>query len=59
MDITTSKKYIYIRWLLLRLGLVIFDVLAVNAAYYLALVVRFYVNFEFNVWAVKYVPAFF
>lgn len=59
MDAITNKKYIYIRWFLLRLGLIVFDILAVNAAYYLALVVRFYVNFEFNVWAVKYVPAFF
>jgi FlaA1/EpsC-like NDP-sugar epimerase len=58
-DATANKKYIYIRWCLLRLGLVLFDILAVNAAYYLALVVRFYVNFEFNVWAIKYVPAFF
>ena len=39
--------------------MIIFDIIAVNAAYYLALVVRFYVNYEFNIWAVKYVPAFF
>lgn len=58
-DFTINKKSIYIRWFLLRLGLVLFDILAVNAAYFLALVVRFYVNFEFNAWAVKYVPAFF
>lgn len=54
-----NRKLIYIRWFLLRFGLVAFDILAVNAAYYLALLVRFYVNFEFNIWAVKYVPAFF
>lgn len=58
-DSNVSKQYMYIRWFLLRLGLVLFDIFAVNAAYFLALVVRFYVNFEFNVWAVKYVPAFF
>lgn len=57
-DATVNRKIMYIRWVLLRLGLVVFDILAVNAAYYLALLVRFYVNFEFNVWAVKYVPAF-
>lgn len=57
-DTPVNKKIMYIRWVLLRLGLVLFDILAVNAAYYLALLVRFYVNFEFNVWAVKYVPAF-
>lgn len=58
-DTTVNRKYMYIRWALLRLGLLIFDILAVNAAYYLALLVRFYVNFEFNEWAVRYVPAFF
>jgi len=58
-DAAAKKKYIYIRWILLRLSMIVFDILAVNAAYYLALVVRFYVNFEFNIWAVKYVPAFF
>lgn len=58
-DLHVNRRYIYIRWFLLRLGMILFDILAVNAAYYLALVVRFYVNFEFNVWAVKYVPAFF
>ena len=39
--------------------MVLFDVFAVNAAYYLALLVRFYVNYEFNIWAVQYVPMFF
>ena len=58
-DAAVNRKYIYIRWVLLRLGLLVFDIFAVNAAYYLALVVRFYVNFEFNEWAVRYVPAFF
>lgn len=58
-DTTVNRKYIYIRWLLLRIGLMVFDILAVNAAYYLALLVRFYVNFEFNEWAIKYIPAFF
>ena len=58
-ETTVNRKYIYIRWFLLRLGMLIFDIIAVNAAYYLALVVRFYVNSEFNIWAVRYVPAFF
>lgn len=57
-DTTINRKYIYIRWFLLRFGLLVFDVFAVNAAYYLALMVRFYVHFEFQVWAIKYVPAF-
>lgn len=48
----------YIRWFFLRAALVTFDIIAVNAAYFLALLVRFYVNYEFNEWAVKYIPAF-
>ena len=58
-DTTINRKYIYLRWFLLRFGMLVYDVIAVNAAYYLALLVRFYVNFEFNAWAVRYVPAFF
>ena len=58
-DLHRNRKHIYLRWFLLRLGLVLFDIFAVNAAYFLALVVRFYVNYEFNIWAVRYVPAFF
>lgn len=54
-----SRRYLYIRWFLLRFGLVVYDLFAVSFAYYLALLVRFYVNYEFNIWAVKYVPAFF
>lgn len=42
----------------IRLALVLFDMVAVNLAYYVALVIRFYVNYEFNEWAVRYIPAF-
>lgn len=46
-------------WILRRFCLVIFDILAVNLAYYLALVVRFYVNGEYRAVAVnRYIPAF-
>lgn len=55
---TVDRKYIYIRWFLLRLGLVLFDIFAVNFAYCLALVVRFYQRVGFNVWAISYVSAF-
>ena len=56
----TEKQHnsVYIRWFFLRLAMVLYDIFAVNFAYFIALVVRFYVNFEFNVWAEKYVPAF-
>lgn len=59
MDANADRKSIYIRWLLIRLGLIAFDIIAVNAAYFLALLIRFYVNFEFNIWAERFVPAFF
>ena len=53
-----KKKSAITRSNLIRLALVLFDAVAVNLAYYMALVIRFYVNYEFNEWAVKYVPAF-
>lgn len=53
-----NQKDVYIRWFLLRFCLVVYDIFVVNFAYFLALLVRFYVNFEFNVWAVRYIPAF-
>lgn len=48
-----------LRWVLKRLVMVLFDILAVNLAHYLALVVRFYVNNEFRLVAqTDYLPAF-
>ena len=38
--------------------MMIFDALAVNLAYFLALVLRYYVTFEFNPNATKFVAAF-
>lgn len=52
------NKSVYLRWLLLRLALVVFDIVAVNFAYAVALVIRFYVASEFNIWGVKYIYAF-
>lgn len=43
-----NRKWIYVRWILLRLVLVVYDILAVNASVYLALVTRFYVAKEFH-----------
>ena len=58
LKIDPNRKILYIRWVLIRFFLIVFDIFTVNFAYYFALLVRFYVNFEFNIWAVKYVPAF-
>lgn len=52
------QKSINIRWILLRLAMVLFDVIAVNFAYFMALIIRFYVASEFNRWGVNYIPAF-
>ena len=46
------------RSFILKAMLVIFDIIAVNLAYFAALVIRFYVNYEFNEWALVYIPAF-
>lgn len=54
-----SKASIYMGWAIKRLALILFDILAVNASYYLALVVRFYVGGEFRPVALeRYLPAF-
>lgn len=53
-----SKKKSAGRSVLFRLALVLFDIVAVNLSYFIALVVRFYVHFEFNELAERYIPAF-
>lgn len=58
MEQSSNKMKMYIRWFFLRLALVVFDIFAVNFAYFSALIVRFYVASEFNEWAVQYIPAF-
>lgn len=50
--------YIRIRWFLIRFAMVLYDILAVNLAYWLALVVRFYVGGQINVYATWCFPAF-
>lgn len=47
----------YNRWM--RVLLFLYDAIAVNLAYYLALVVRFYINFEFIDAGLTYIPSFF
>lgn len=58
MEQSSNKTRMYIRWFFLRLALVMFDIFAVNFAYFSALIVRFYVASAFNEWAVQYIPAF-
>ena len=54
-----TKKRIWARWFVLRLALVLFDILAVNVAYYLALLIRFYVANAFHSHAAPFLKAFF
>ena len=54
----SNTPWIYARWALVRLALVIYDIFAVNVSYWLALVIRFYVGSEFNQYSLKYLPAF-
>ena len=42
----------------MKLALVLFDIFAVNFAYYMALVLRFYVNHEFHLAGTYYMPLF-
>lgn len=53
-----TSTYIRARWFLIRFAMVIFDIVAVNAAYFFALVMRFYVASEFNRYAEWVMPAF-
>lgn len=54
-----NKLSIYCGWAVKRLALLLFDILVVNLSYYVALVIRFYVNREFRAIAIeRYLPAF-
>lgn len=48
----------YLGWLTKRIIMIIFDVVAVNLAYWLALIFRFYVNLKFVPSVLDYFPAF-
>ena len=57
MDRRLIKGMTYNKWM--RVLLFIYDAVAVNLAYYLALIVRFYINFEFIDAGLTYLPAYF
>lgn len=57
-ETTGNSKWIYVRWFVIRFILIVYDVLAVNAASYLALVTRFYVAKEFHSAAIPYIEAY-
>lgn len=42
----------------LQLAMVLFDLIAVNASYFIALLIRFYVNFEFSAVGLSYIPGY-
>lgn len=52
-------NWLYVRWFILRFGLALCDVVMINLAHLLALVVRFYVANEFHVLASQYVQAYY
>lgn len=53
-----QSKWMYLRWFLLRFILVVYDIVAVNISFYLALLTRFYVAKEFHSAAGPYIDAF-
>lgn len=53
-----SSKKLLTKPGIIQLLLILYDAVAVNLAYYLALLIRFYVNNEFNALAVKYIPSY-
>ena len=52
------SKCAHIRWLMLRLSMMLFDIVAVNMSFFIALLMRFYVANEFHGTAGKYFQAF-
>lgn len=58
MDLKHGGNRQYLKWLLQRLALVIYDVIAINAAFFLALLTRFYVAQEFHELAMEHVEAY-
>lgn len=48
----------YIRWFIIRFVLVVYDIIAVNLAHFMALVIRFYVASEFHSVAPHYIQAY-
>lgn len=52
------NQWIYVRWFLIRFILVVYDILAVNLAHYMALVIRFYVAKQFHSVAPYYIEAY-
>lgn len=53
-----KSKWIYVRWFAIRFLLVVYDIIAVNAACYLALLTRFYVAKQFHSAAAQYIEAY-
>lgn len=54
----TMNVYTLSRWAAIRLVLVVYDILAINIAFYLALLIRFYVGAEFHYVAASYLSAY-
>ena len=53
-----NNKWMYFRWFVLRFMLIVYDVLALNVAHFIALVLRFYVAKEFHSSAAYYFSAY-
>lgn len=53
------KKKSYIQFFFMRFAMILYDILAINGAYICALIVRYYVNSQFNENAVPFIEGFF
>lgn len=59
MEVSEKLKRTFLfRGVFVCLALVLFDIFAVNFSYFIALVIRFYFNSEFNSYGLVYIPAF-
>ena len=57
-EIMKNNRWMYVRWFVIRFLLVVYDILAVNLAHYMALVIRFYVAKQFHSVAPYYIEAY-
>ena len=58
MEEAKRKRTAMTRTHLVKLAMILFDLVAVNLAYFLALVIRFYVHNKENSWTSLYIPAY-
>lgn len=58
MDMKLNGKRQYLKWIVQRLAFVVYDIVTINAAFFLALLTRLYVAQELNPYAMGHIEAY-